>query len=729
MAEGENDTPQQRSAPRSQRTRQQQNPTQQQQRDDEPSQLTSILNWVLVFFAMQNVVGFMVAKFMPQDENVVPSTPPLTNDNVQTVPLDSSSSTVDIEKKKTKPVGVTNNNKIPGNYNNNKIMKMKPACLWQQGTVMDLELIITDSSTIPSGWPELTTPDINNGELIATESSSKKSKSKESIILGTWSQEGLVLGGESYDGKPDTRHSIMTLLSSNTNQTMNYRNTTLTIPLTKSIWNNETHVYAYVKLQRRRKYPPGNNKKRIVRNDDVLVKRMLLTRHRKRKKNRDVKSLLDTSDKTVDLVEETDDSVLTKASLNKTHEQLLLYIKPSLTLQIVDFGKLDFASKQAIPTGFANHMDWYTGEEGRGPPAHQDLYYPILYQSEFWITFASLKEVNGTMKESELNIAYEPVSMWKWQLQSQTEDNWRKQEAFTGEEDEGNDMLRNMLLDTNPYLLAVTAIVSMLHTVFDVLAFKNDISFFKNKKSMEGLSLRSMIVNAGFSAVILLYLADNDTSYMVLMSNGVGLAIDVWKISKAITVNFDGGTIQWVEASSYKKSKTKEYDEIATSHLLFVTMPLVAGYGMYSLLYQKHKGWYSWILNTLVGFIYMFGFVMMTPQLFINYKLQSVAHLNWRTMSYKSINTFIDDLFAFVIKMPIMHRLACLRDDLIFFIYLFQRYKYKTDFSRVNEYGQCEQPTEEMLAEQAREKEEESAIATGVQEQTTVRKRRGARDK
>lgn len=572
----------------------------------------------------------------------------------------------------------------------------------------------------------MTTPDIHNGELIAIESSSKKE-----TILGTWKQEGLVLGGESFDGKPDTRHSIMTLLSSNTNQTMNYRNTTLTIPLTKSVWNNETHIYAYVKLQRRRRYPPGsNNKKRIVRNDDVLVKRMLLTRHRKRKKNKDVKSLLDTSDdKTVDLVEDNDDSVLTKASLNKTHEQLLLYIKPSLTLQIVDFGKLDFASKQAIPTGFANHMDWYNGEEGRAPPAHQDFYYPILYQSEFWITFASLKEVNGTMMESELNIAYEPISMWKWQLQSQTEDNWRKQEAFTGEEDEGNDMLRNMLLDTNPYLLAVTAIVSMLHTVFDILAFKNDISFFKNKKSMEGLSLRSMIVNAGFSAVILLYLADNDTSYMVLMSNGVGLAIDVWKISKAITVNFDGGTIQWIEASSYKKSKTKEYDEIATSHLLFVTMPLVAGYGMYSLLYQKHKGWYSWILNTLVGFIYMFGFVMMTPQLFINYKLQSVAHLNWRTMSYKSINTFIDDLFAFVIKMPIMHRLACLRDDLIFFIYLFQRYKYKTDFSRVNEYGQCEQPTEEMLAEQAREKEEESDIATGVQEQTTVRKRRGARDK
>jgi hypothetical protein len=247
-----------------------------------------------------------------------------------------------------------------------------------------------------------------------------------------------------------------------------------------------------------------------------------------------------------------------------------------------------------------------------------------------------------------------------------------------------------------------------------------------------------MIVNAGFSLIILLYLADNDTSYMILMSNGVGLVIEVWKISKAVTVSFENGKIEWVEASSYKKSKTKEYDEIATSHLLFITMPLVAGYGMYSLFYQKHKGWYSWVLNTLVGFIYMFGFVMMTPQLFINYKLQSVAHLNMRTMTYKSINTFIDDLFAFVIKMPIMHRLACLRDDLIFFIYLFQRYKYRVDYTRVNEFGQCSKPDAAMLAELEQERKiSNNAVNNKVDDNDKtepsgngmIYTRRGAREK
>ena len=55
---------------------------------------------------------------------------------------------------------------------------------------------------------------------------------------------------------------------------------------------------------------------------------------------------------------------------------------------------------------------------------------------------------------------------------------------------------------------------------------------------------------------------------------------------------------------------------------------------------------------------------MMCPQLFINYKLKSVAHMPWRQMTYKFLNTIIDDLFAFVIKMPMLHRLSVFRDGM-----------------------------------------------------------------
>ena len=120
----------------------------------------------------------------------------------------------------------------------------------------------------------------------------------------------------------------------------------------------------------------------------------------------------------------------------------------------------------------------------------------------------------------------------------------------------------------------------------------------------------------------------------------------------------------------------------------YVLYPLLAGYSIYSLVYQEHVSWYSWLLSTLTGYIYTFGFVMMTPQLFVNYRLKSVAHLPWRALMYKAFNTFIDDVFAFVIKMPTMHRIACFRDDVVFFIFLYQRWIYPIDMTRVNEFGQ-----------------------------------------
>ncbi|KDR08299.1 Cleft lip and palate transmembrane protein 1-like protein [Zootermopsis nevadensis] len=79
------------------------------------------------------------------------------------------------------------------------------------------------------------------------------------------------------------------------------------------------------------------------------------------------------------------------------------------------------------------------------------------------------------------------------------------------------------------------------------------------------------------------------------------------------------------------------------------------------------------------GFLLTFGFIMMTPQLFINYKLKSVAHLPWCMMSYKFLNTFIDDILAFVMKMPSLYRMGCIRDDIIFFVFLYQRWIYKID--------------------------------------------------
>ena len=117
-------------------------------------------------------------------------------------------------------------------------------------------------------------------------------------------------------------------------------------------------------------------------------------------------------------------------------------------------------------------------------------------------------------------------------------------------------------------------------------------------------------------------------------------------------------------------------------------MACVVGYAGWCLVYAYFRGWYAWLLECLVALVYGGGFIVMTPQLFINYKLKSVACLPWKFFMYKALNTFIDDLFAFIIKMPTLHRMSCFRDDLIFVIYLYQRWFYCVDSKRANEFGQ-----------------------------------------
>jgi hypothetical protein len=185
---------------------------------------------------------------------------------------------------------------------------------------------------------------------------------------------------------------------------------------------------------------------------------------------------------------------------------------------------------------------------------------------------------------------------------------------------------------------------------------------------------------------------------MILFSQGMGIFIELWKITTVVNVRVrpaaPGSLIPYRIAFEDKQvlteteEKTKEYDAVAFKYLYMIAVPLLLAYAAYSLKYETHKSWYSFIIATLVGSVYAYGFLMMVPSLYINYRLKSVAHMPARAMTYKFLNTFIDDLFAFTIKMPTLHRLATLRDDVIFFVYLYQSYKYKVDYTRVNEFGQ-----------------------------------------
>jgi hypothetical protein len=374
----------------------------------------------------------------------------------------------------------------------------------------------------------------------------------------------------------------------------------------------------------------------------------------------------------------------TTQKTNKT-EKWVSYIKPNFTIALVDH--FQAYQQNAIPPQISPNL--MLNAEGQQ--------YPIVYFEEFWLLRDKLIPMNDTVTEVPLHLTIKSQKLWWMQIQQQMEQSFNMQINMGMAQDGESDEVKRIFLEGNPYLLAVTMAVSMLHTVFDFLAFKNDIGFWRENKSMEGLSARSIVLNAFMQLIIFLYLLDNETSMVVLFSSGVGCAIEFWKVTKAMDVSVKNSFPFLVvkDKASYAQNSTREHDKQAMKYLSYVLYPLVLGYSIYALVYETHKSWYSWVLGSLVGAVYTFGFILMCPQLYLNYKLKSVAHLPWRQMTYKFLNTIIDDLFAFVIKMPTLHRLSVFRDDIIFLIYLYQRWIYRVDMTRVNEFGFSGQQTEE----------------------------------
>jgi hypothetical protein len=180
-----------------------------------------------------------------------------------------------------------------------------------------------------------------------------------------------------------------------------------------------------------------------------------------------------------------------------------------------------------------------------------------------------------------------------------------------------------------------------------------------------------------------MYLVDQGCSWLIALSSAIGLLIELWKVTRIVKrqglFNFH---------LNQPDQKTDLYDKEAMWYLVALICPLMMGYTVYAYMHAQVISHYSFVLQTLVGFVYAFGFVLMTPQLYVNYKLKSVAHMSWRAFTYKALNTVVDDLFAFAIRMPILHRISCFRDDILFLVYLYQRWIYPIDMTRVNEYGQ-----------------------------------------
>ncbi|KAI0723098.1 cleft lip and palate transmembrane 1 [Earliella scabrosa] len=410
--------------------------------------------------------------------------------------------------------------------------------------------------------------------------------------------------------------------------------------------------------------------------------RTLLTKYLPKTKIRKEKNLLSSSaDDTTEETEEEGDVIVSHWHNNLT--LALISDNPMIPLQ-------------QVQPAVARYVNLIPERDATGRP----YYKPIIFPNEFWHLRSQYLEINSTTPTLPLQIEFQPMSYWKFTVFAALTQSF----ADAAKQQGGNavselDEVKRMLVETNPYFLGLTALVSVLHVVFEFLAFSSDVSHWRQKQELVGVSI---VTNVFVQIIILLYLIDNNeqTSWMILMGSGIGVVIEAWKITKAVDISIApsppgsllpyGIVVKDKHVLSEDEKKTQEYDKLAFRIVSYFTIPCLAAYTVYSLLYETHRGWYSFVISTLTSFVYMFGFAQLIPQLIINYKLKSVAHMPMKAMVYKTLSTVRSFLVAarFCIKMPILHRLACFRDDVVFLVFLYQRWIYRVDPNRVNEYGQ-----------------------------------------
>ena len=156
------------------------------------------------------------------------------------------------------------------------------------------------------------------------------------------------------------------------------------------------------------------------------------------------------------------------------------YYHPNFTMSFIpdsgtqSFPKMHPAVRQYVNLEATGARD-ATGQNG--------WYYPILYMNTFWQLRDHMTELNSTVKRLPIHIDLNNQANWKMAIYASIDESVKtnaRNVANGGPVPAGGDgsefeEFKRILIDTNVYLLSTTFVVTILHTIFEMLAFKNDV--------------------------------------------------------------------------------------------------------------------------------------------------------------------------------------------------------------------------------------------------------------
>lgn len=165
---------------------------------------------------------------------------------------------------------------------------------------------------------------------------------------------------------------------------------------------------------------------------------------------------------------------------NTPDVQIVSYFHPNFTVSLIpDAGTQKYG--QIHPAIRQNMQLESTG--ARDSSGQNGWYYPMVFLNTFWQLRSHMTELNSTVESMPLRITLNQMKNWKFNIIASVDEGSKqntRQAAFGGSAPGGGDgtefeMIKEVLLNTNVWLLGTTGVVTILHMIFETLAFKNDI--------------------------------------------------------------------------------------------------------------------------------------------------------------------------------------------------------------------------------------------------------------
>lgn len=316
-----------------------------------------------------------------------------------------------------------------------------------------------------------------------------------------------------------------------------------------------------------------------------------------------------------------------------------------------------------------------------------NYFLPYLETSQFWV----LKEQYTKLKDIKANSTFEFEIVFEVPPKRTLELTQAMIETYDTNPlmKEGGEQIKYLLVKNSKEYLIFFFSTMILHIVLQMLAFKNDIQYWKNVKNYQGVSMT--MIWWDFAAVIiqLQFCLVKEAPAMMIWLLCFQVISTVYRIGKVYYrgLQFKFPFIQ-LEAPITYQGKTDTIERKVMKFLMMIMAPCFLIYFLYKAYQLEPEGsvgfeLYQLLVSSAMNFVAATEFVRLTPQLYLNYQMKSVPAMPWRTLAYKFVDAIIDDIANYAMGSPTIVLLMHLNDDFAFLVLIYQRYLYREDPNRV----------------------------------------------